>query len=301
MEVKDNKRTIDGVEYQFDSSLQSWNAVGFERGIDTIIIPNEIDEYPVTAIERKAFLGCKSLINATIMAENIIVKEWAFAHCDNLTHVSFEGINAGFEGANVKFEKGAFAKDNKLIFLNLYKDDVTAHLMAAVPVIMEAEYLLDIDGCQMNEWLGKWDMKLKDILAGRDEDGYHLYVLCGEEDLHFDYDEYIEYKREKKAGLCMLRLIYNCNLDDDCENMLIAYLKNCTCIGENESGFNYLIKNHPDDLSFYELLVDIGCINQDNVEGVLALLADRHAQMKAYLIKRLTNAGASDFYDELLI
>lgn len=304
-----NKITEDKIEYSYDSATGFYAVTGFERGLDEAVIPAALDGTPVRIIDKKAFLGCKSLLKITLSGDDLLIKEWAFSHCDNLTHVVAAGNS-------VKFEKGIFTGDEKLTYLKVFgqkdTESVTskekqsetedaAYLMAAAPVVMEAEYLLDTFGSNIDEWLVKWDMKLRDILSRRDEEGYHLYVLCGEEDLHFDYDEYIEYIREKKAGLCMLRLLHDYGLEDDLREQLTVYLRNCSKGCDNEAGFKYLIKNHPDEIEYYELMVKLNCINQDNVEAVLAELGERHAQMKAYLIKELTKSEASDFYDDLMI
>lgn len=309
MGLPTDKITEDKIEYSYDSKTGFYTVTGFERGLDEAEIPAAINGTPVHVIDKKAFLGCKSLLKITLKGDDLLIKEWAFAHCDNLSHVIVEGDS-------VKFEKGIFTGDEKLTYLKVFDSqnaqnvitkekqseaEDAAYLMAAAPVVMEAEYLLDTFGSNIDEWLVKWDMKLRDILARKDEEGYHLYVLCGEEDLHFDYDEYIEYKREKKAGLCMLRLLHDYGLDNNLRAKLTEYLRNCSKGCENEAGFKYLIKNHPDEIEYYELLVKLECINGNNVEAVLAELGERHAQMKAYLIKELTKSEAGDFYDDLMI
>ena len=175
-----------------------------------------------------------------------------------------------------------------------------ACLLAAAPVIMDAEYLLDIENAGSNEWLDKWDTKLEHILGLKDDEGYHLYVLCGEEDLHFDYEEYLEYNREKKSELCMLRLVNDPALKDEDKKRLALYLNDHTIGCVSEAALRVLLDRHGDEREYYRLMLDIGVINDSNLEAVLNMMGDRHAQMKAYLMEHCVTAKP-DYFDELML
>ena len=281
-----------------------------DKKLNEIDIPEEIDGCPVERIGKKAFLGCKGLRRVRIPGSVSLIGEWAFAFCDNLTHVELARIET-------ELGKGVFKNDKKLQEIHVYElssdagDDLSeaeredkvvmiSRLMAAAPVIMDAEYLLDIMRSGDDEWLCKWDTKLSHILSLKDDDGYHLYVLCGEEDLHFDYEEYLEYNREKKSSLCMLRLVNDIALNDDDRILLIKYLKDHTCGCDSEAAIRVLLKRHGDDRDYYGMMLKIGAINEDNLEAVLNMMGDRHAQMKAYLMEECGNKD-SDFFDDLML
>lgn len=264
-----------------------------KMGKSEITIPDTIEDLPIVAIGKKAFLSDKILKRITVGRNVSKVSEWAFAKCDKLTEVIFETDK-------VTFEKGVFEADDNLKLISVGKDclEDAGSLLALCPNVMKAEYLLNSNEGFLGTWFNKWDMKLKDILERADDEGYHLYVLCGEEDLHYDYDKYVEYVREKKAGLSINRLLYREALASDLEHQLIDYLL------DNESAIDYLINQHGDEIKYYELLISCGCICANNIEHVLYKLGDRHAKMKAYVIKRvseMTEDRKDDFYDSLLI
>ncbi|MCR5420305.1 MAG: leucine-rich repeat domain-containing protein [Lachnospiraceae bacterium] len=266
-----------------------------DKKINEINIPSVINDLPVRKIGKKAFLSCKGLRIVSLSKNIEEVDEWAFAFCDNLVWIQVPGNN-------VIWGKGVFKNDDKLekiIILNSHEDvDMTAHLLAAASVVMDSEYLIDSELAGSKEWYKKWDTRLEHILNLNDDDGYHLYVLCGEEDLHFDYEEYLEYNREKKAQLCMLRLLNDKYLDKDYKTGLIEYLRTHTVGCDSIATIKVLLKKYADEKKYYKLLLDIDVINNTNLEAVLLLMGDRHAKMKAYIIENCKK-NDNDFFDDL--
>lgn len=271
-----------------------------DKKINEICIPETIGGYPVEGIGKKAFLGCKGLRRLHLPETVISIGEWAFAFCDNLIRVEIPR-------KKLELGKGVFKNDDMLREIFIYDIhsvcdeshdiNMAAKLMAAAPVIMDAEYLLDTEHAGSDEWLRKWDTRLAHILSLKDDEGYHLYVLCGEEDLHFDYEEYLEYNREKKSSLCMLRLVNDLKLSEDDKKPLGDYLLEHTCGCESEAAVRVLLKRHGDDRDYYRMMLDTGAINNANLEAVLNMMGDRHAQMKAYLIEECGRDKAGYFDD----
>lgn len=277
--------------------------------LNEIVIPESLDDAPVEAIEKKAFLGCKGLRYVRVPETVVSIGEWAFAFCDNLVRIELPR-------AKIDFGKGVFKGDDRLQEIGVY--DVSAkadqcsgtedkdaarmvsRLMAAAPVIMDAQYLLDTLHSGDAEWLRKWDTRLSHILNLKDDDGYHLYVLCGEEDLHFDYEEYLEYNREKKSYLCMLRLVNDTALKEEDKEPLKEYLRNHTCGCESQAAVRVLLKHHGDDIDHYRIMLETGAVNDGNLESVLQLMGDRNARMKAFLIEEC-GKKSSDFFDDLIL
>ncbi len=271
-----------------------------DKKLNRIDIPETMEGHPVRHIGKKAFLGCKGLRLARIPHTVSSVGEWAFAFCDNLTRVEMPR-------RRIELGKGVFKNDFDLREMDVYEGNgeesgriMISRLMAAAPVIMDAEYLLDTLHCGDDEWIRKWDTKLSHILSLKDDDGYHLYVLCGEEDLHFDYEEYLEYNREKKSSLCMLRLVNDIALKEEDRVPLEDYLRDHTSGCESEAAVRVLLKRHGDDREYYRMMLDTGAIHDGNLEAVLNMMGDRHAQMKAYLIEECGKKKA-DFFDDLLL
>ena len=276
-----------------------------DKKLNEICIPEMIDGCPVEAIGKKAFLGCKGLRRVRLPETIVSIGEWAFAFCDNLVRVEIAR-------SRPELGKGIFKNDDMLREIFIYdtrsqdgaqdmnmtdKEAMVSRLMAAAPVIMDAEYLLDAEHAGSEEWLRKWDTRLAHILSLKDDEGYHLYVLCGEEDLHFDYEEYLEYNREKKSSLCMLRLVNDLELSEDDKKPLGDYLLNHTCGCESEAAVRVLLKRYGDDRDYYRMMLDTGAINNANLEAVLNMMGERHAQMKAYLIEECGRDKAGYFDD----
>lgn len=281
----------DGLGLYYEIKDDNCIIVDSDSKCTDVVIPETIGGKKVTAIGKKAFLGRKLLRSVTALSEISEIGEWAFAYCGNLVSVSFQGIPA--------FKQGVFKGDYGLAeIITASMDSKISRLMAAAVIIMEAEYMLEYSDSAVDEWLNKWDQKLNDMLRTKDEDGYHLYVLCGEEDLHFDYEEYIEYVRERKCGLCFMRLINDIDLSEDNRKTLISYLNSMRKGAECDAAWQYVLKSKGDDISFYDCMMDIGVIDIYNLEDVLEDMGLRHAEMKSYLIKRLKGDedSGNDFF-----
>ncbi|HCM92961.1 MAG TPA: hypothetical protein DIS78_10400 [Lachnospiraceae bacterium] len=288
-----------------------------DKKLTGVTVPKMLGGCPVKAIGRKAFLGCKGLREVTLPEYVDEVGEWAFAFCDNLKSVVLPA-------KSLRLGKGIFKNDRKLGDISLYDIDpegmadrtghkpeensrdreAVAKLLAAVPIYMDAEYLLDTEHAGSCEWYGKWDTRLMHILSLKDDEGYHLYVLCGEEDLHFDYDQYLEYNREKKAYLCMLRLRNDVCLSGENRRILVDYLLDHTVGSRSDAAIRVLLRDFGDDRDYYGLMMEEGVISASNLEDILLKMGDRHAGMKAFLIESVrggSGCGAGSFFDELTL
>ena len=59
------------------------------RGVgENAVIPPVIDEKPVIAIERKAFLSCKTIREITLPDTVVEIGDWAFAHAEGLRFIT---------------------------------------------------------------------------------------------------------------------------------------------------------------------------------------------------------------------
>ena len=291
------------------------------RNVEKVLIPKEIDGIEVKRIQKKAFLGCKLLKEIYIPDSVEHIGDYAFSLCDHLKTISFPH-------KDIKFGQSIFKGDGEIKNIYVRRQDIdsetmdsASYLLGASPIWMNAEYLVDITQAGAEDWFGRWDQKLLDILNRKEDEDYHLYVLCGEEDLHFDYDQYIEYIREQRAGLCMYRLMHDAKLIDDNRKKYTDYLIRMSSeeyiventVGQlpvrskNEFGkmppvFHYLLSKHGDDKEYFELLIKIGIITKDNRESLLFQMKDRHPQTKAYLINSFCDdSDAGDFFDDLLL
>ncbi len=268
-----------------------------DKTLTDVSLPSEFMGHRVSGIGRKAFLGCKLLRSVAVPDSIRSVGEWAFASCTSLAFFSIEAQSG------CSFSKGIFKNDNKLETVSFAgRSADSSRLLAKAVTVMEAEYLLEAGAVGTREWFDKWDQKLINILNLKDDEGYHLYVLCGEEDLHFDYDEYLEFNRRKKAGLSMLRLLYRERLGPGLEEVLKAYVKEHSVGRESEATWSFILSEHGDDIDYYRLLLELGGIDKRNLDKALGDLSDRHAEAKAYLINHFSgNDQAEDYFDSLLL
>lgn len=267
-----------------------------DKNITDVIIPREINNIPIVNIKKKAFLGCKQLRSISLPETVKNVGEWAFAFCDSLSEVKLASNRA-------VFGQGAFKNDARLEKLWIEgRSEASARMLAAAVTVMDAEYLLDTAEAGSSEWIRKWDQKLENILNLADDEGYHLYVLCGEEDLHFDYDEYLEYNRRKKAGLSMLRLLYDEELKEPLRERLMDYIREHSVGKESEAAWSCIVDRHGDDIAYYELMTRLSGIDEDNLEKALNSLSDRHAEAKSFLINHFNKGNKTDeFFDSLML
>lgn len=267
-----------------------------DHQIENADIPEMIDGLVVTAIAKKAFLGCKLLKSIIVPNTISVIGDFAFAMCDHLVTVSIPQ-------KEIKLGQSLFKNDinlQQIVVRAISNENHASHLLTAATNQLNADYLIDPVHAGENEWFRMWDQKLTDFLNRKDDEGYHLYVLCGEEDLHFDYDQYVEYIREKKSGLCMLRLLNDSVLSDFNKNLYVDYLVNHVEIENEFPVFNYLIKYHGDDEEYFRILIENGIITIDNRELLLNLLGDRHLQTKTYLINAFKQ-NVDDFFGDLML
>lgn len=267
-----------------------------DKKLTEISIPKELEGLKVISVGKKAFLGCRSLRSVVVPGTINKIEDWAFANCPNLKEIVLSTNNC-------ILGQGVFKNSDSL--QDIFCPDMgseASKLLAATVTLMDAEYLLTPSEIHRNEWYNKWDQKLEYILDMRDDEGYHLYVLCGEEDLHFDYDQYVEYIREKKSALCMLRLLNDYCLEDIFRCRIRKYILDSSKGRGSEAAWKYVLKNKGDIKDYYELLINIGGAHKDNLEGMLLDMGERHVEMKAFLIEQIRGKGdTSDFFDDLFL
>ncbi len=262
--------------------------------IGELQIPKLENGVPVEAIERKAFLSKKNLRRVTVPACVKQVGDWAFAYCDNLHTVLFEGCPV--------FGKSVFldCKRLKYVYVGGCQEWVAALLAAAVTTA-DAPYLLDAGEAGSKEWVRKWDARMQVILQSPDTEGYSKQVLCGEEDYgSTDMAAYQNGRRRRKVRLALLRLIYTQGLDSDVKARLEAYLREHTKGCETEEAWQVILEEHGDDKDYYQLFADLGCITADNFDGMLADVGEDRPELKAWLMRYKTEQlGYEDFFGDL--
>ncbi|MCM1327629.1 MAG: leucine-rich repeat domain-containing protein [Bacteroidales bacterium] len=182
-----------------------------------------------------------------------------------------------------------------------FQGRMTAALLAAAVTVGEAYYLLDICEAGSREWLAKWDARMLAVIHTPDQDGFSKQILCGEEDYgSTDLNAYMSQRRKVKVRLMLLRLLYSYGLDEDIKEELRTYLKNHTKGCDGEEAWEVVLKEHGEDREYYALFAELGCVTEDNLDGILQDIGEEYPEMKAYFMRyKAENIGYGDFFGEL--
>lgn len=264
-----------------------------------VCIPEQIEEKPVTEIDRKAFLSQKRLRRVTLPQNIHTIGDWAFAYCDNLEEITLAH-------KNIQYGKAIFLQCRKLKKI-LFADEQgqtnedIGVLMAMALTDLDAYYLFDPVQAGSREWISKWDFRLRTLMETDDMEGYSQTVLCGEED-YGSRDNNVAYflsqKRRTKVRMAAVRLLHPYGLTEDFRTELVQYLKNHRKGQPEQETWEVVKEEHPDERIYYELLGECECITAENVDGMLRDLGDAHAEMKAFLLKyKNSKMEKTDYFD----
>lgn len=255
------------------------------RGRDSsLIIPECVDERPVTVIGKKAFLGAKSLQNLALPENLVQIQDWAFAFCSNLESITLPR-------KKLDIGQGIMKDCFKLRQIEIAKDEPEAegisYLLAAVMNKLEAFYLFDTSAAGSGSWLEQWDARLMSLMEQEDTEGFSKMLLCGEEDYGSkdnNLDYYVEQRRRFKVSLALLRLINDIGLQPSVRDKLISYLQSHKKGESSEETWKVVFEEHGDDRRYYQFLLDNGCITEENFDAILSDMGERHTEIKAFLM-----------------
>lgn len=262
---------------------------------EEVLIPDEIEETPVTAVGKKAFLSKKNLRKVRLPDSVEEVGDWAFAYCDGLERVFLPG-------RAVRFGRAVFLDCGRLRFLDMAgKNEDAAALLAAAVTTAQAYYLLEPETVGTGEWLAKWDARMMAVLHEDDGEGYARQILCGEEDYgSTDLNAYMNEKRKVKVRLALLRLRHPMGLTEETKKELTAYLQQHTKGCESEETWQVILSEHGDDNAYYRIFAQLNCVNADNFEALIADIGERYPEMKAFFMRyKEENIGYTDFFGDL--
>lgn len=304
---------------------------GYEGIMTRISLPSQMEGAPVAVIGSKAFLSQKSLYAVSLPDTIEEIGDWAFANCTNLTEISVPGREVRFGRAvfkncgNLKriitrqahkncsadircdaapglyFENGIGTEQNfKARQCREERCSCEPELLAAAVTMLDAYYLLDLTMAGTRDWLGRWDTRLASFLGASDQEGYISQSVYGEEDyIGTDLDEYISEKRKEKVRLSFLRLLHPRSLDPMLRVRMEDYLRSLTKGCQEEESWQVLRKEHGGDRAYYTLFAELGCITEENREGILADIGEDFPEMKAYFLTWDSRGEEKDFFTDL--
>lgn len=290
-----------GVKYQIEDGCAV--LTGCFGKIYDAILPDALPDddgimYPITSVIKKSFFGAKMLKNVSLPGTVSSIGDWAFSSCTNLESFEIRKSTNADDVQTTLFGQGVFQKDDSLKIVDVIKKDEVGdipYLLSAAATTMGADYLLT----QVKDFYEQWDAKLVSILAEPDDDGFVFMVLCGEEDLTADIDEYKEQRRRRKCRLAFLRLVYDSELTEEMKSKLSIYLKEHTCGCDSEAAFDVVLENSEDE-RYQQLFFSLPMIDDGNFDRILSLLDERYAPFKAKVLSFRQNSltTSSGFFDE---
>ena len=245
-----------------------------------LVLPASIEGLPVTTIEKKAFLSRKQIKSVQLPPTIRKIEDWAFAHCDRLEEITFPH-------REVELGRAVFLGCGRLQAIHIAGEtEDTAVLLAAAVVQEDAPYLLDLKEAGSEEWLGKWDARMLAILDSDDMEGYSRQILCGEEDYgSTDVGAFVQEKRKRKVRLLFTRLLHPIGLEEAVRNRLEAYLREHTKGCESEETWQVMLSEHAEDVVYQTLFAKLGCISEENFDGLLEETGEDRPLLRAFLLR----------------
>ena len=281
MEIRERDTAQGSIRYDI---LEGTVVVGAYSGRDAeLVIPEQVEDFPVVWIGKKAFLSNKTLRKIVLPETLAGIGDWAFAHCGRLETVTlpYRRLEVG---------QGVFRECpllSQIADREGAQEDVS-FLLAATVGLLDAVYLFDLENAGSENWLTAFDARVKTRMALADNDGFSKMLLCGEEDCgsrDTDIGYYMEQKRREKVRLAMLRLFHDYGLKEEFRAELAAYLLSHVKGCESEETWRVILEEHGDERQFYELLTQLGGVTEENFQGMMEDMGERHAEMKAYLMR----------------
>lgn len=259
------------------------------RGKDLeVVIPDQMEDCPVTCIGKKAFLSNKMLKQITLPDSIMRIDDWAFACCAKLTKIilPYHKLEIG---------QGAFKECDRLEQIIDEQGDMTGkktidvgYLLAATMSRLNAFYLFDFENAGTDNWLAQWDARMQNLMKLDDADGFSRMLLCGEEDYgskENNLEYYMSQQRRGKVRLAMLRLMHDYGLTEVTRAYLKDYLLKHIKGQATEETWLVVLEEHGDEREYYRFLTELGCVTTENFQSMMEDMGDNHTEMKAYLMR----------------
>lgn len=270
------------IQYKDGISIKRYKGIS-----DRVSIPDCIENKPVIAIERKAFLSCKKVVEIKLPDTIEELGDWAFAHMEGLKSIILP-YNLSTIGKEIflgcKNVEEILISDNEQ---KMQKNGVGSMLAIAIKEFGDYS-MLDTLSVGSDKWINKWDETFFNFIHTDDLEGYQELWTCGEEDYEgeeYDIKLYPIERRKIKLRIIYFRLLHPYKISDEVKNELESYLRNHTIGTKEPQSWEILIREHINDLEYYKLFTQTGCINEKNFDLALADMEDADAELKAYMLR----------------
>lgn len=269
------------VPYKKGYAVRRYRGVG-----EQVCIPSLIDQKPVTAIERKAFLSCKTIKEITLPDTVEEIGDWAFAHAEQLRMITIPHrvLTKGKE----LFLGCKRLREIVLCGSDRCSDCGLGRMLALAVTVLHDYVLFDPPEVGTDAWVRRWDEKLLDLIELDDLDGFEELWTCGEEDYEgkdYDIQSYPVEKRKMKLRVVYFRLLHPYKLSADMDNRLQEYLRRHTKGTQTPEAWELIVEEHPQELAYYQIFAASGGITEQNFDSLLEDLRDSSAEIRAYLLR----------------
>lgn len=273
------------VPYKKGISIKKYHGVG-----ERVVIPAEIEEKPVIAVERKAFLSCKTVREITLPDTVEEIGDWAFAHAESLRTITVpnHALSRGkelFLGCKRLREIILDGTDEEKA---LRASQGLGRMLALGVTVLHDYFLFEPASVGDDAWVRRWDEKLMALVALDDLDGFEELWTCGEEDYEgkdYDIKSYPVEKRKMKLRIVYFRLLYPYKMSDSASHILKAYLAEHTKGTDTPEAWELIVEEHRNELDYYRIFAAAGGVTKENFDGLLADMEGADAEIKAYLLR----------------
>lgn len=277
--------TLIYVPYKSGISIKRYHGAG-----EKLVVPAEIDNKPVTAIERKAFLSCKTIKNIMLPDTIEEIGDWAFAHMEGLRTIMIphHALTRGkelFLGCKRLREIIVDGSDEEKAFRT---SQGLGRMLAMAVTVLHDYFLFDPVDVGSDAWMKRWDDKLMALVELDDLDGFEELWTCGEEDYEgkdYDIKSYPVEKRKMKLRIVYFRLLYPYKISERIDTALKAYLAGHTKGTDSPQAWELIITEHKNDLEYYRIFAEAGGVTEENFDALLADMDGADAEIKAYLLR----------------
>lgn len=257
----------------------AFRVISYEGTASRLHIPDQIDGCPVTAVEKKAFWGNRSLQYISLPDTVKEIGDWAFAGCRMLQEIRLPKREMRI-GNQIFKDSGRL----KRIFAGAAQNGL-ARLLAAAVTDMGAGYLLDPLQAGSRAWYQSLDARILDILRDQEETALKNLVYCAEEDMLAKQQDCLLEQEKRKARLALLRLAYPEYLQQTVYRTLTEYVCQRTKGCPAEAAWEAVKESREEQFLYCDCLFAAGGINGQNMAAVLNDLDDRYVELKAYILK----------------
>ena len=259
-----------------------------------LTVPERSDDgAAVTSVLKKAFLG-KRTIKKIVLPDSVkSIGDFCFAHCVNLSEVVMpvciagEGIFTGCKNLQ-KISLPGLSEDMRILIAGAVRNGAPSHLT-------DIEKISD-------DFLAKWDAWAISVLDAPDDEGFLNQILCGEEDYgSSDKGAYESSRRVLKASLSMLRLLNPEAISEKASKIYTDYIYNHRMGAEAGNESWYAVRDVYPDKKHFDLLSDLGCIDDSNRDAMIRQLGDDKQELKSLLVKSSGEEASDRFFSSLEI